>query len=146
MQTRSLTATLAGLAIGACLIMTGPALADMVTYKADLQASQEVPPTSSKGKGTAEVTYDTATKKLTWKLTFSDLTGAATAAHFHGPAAAGANAGVVVPIPGTTSPMEGSATLTDSQAADLAAGKWYVNIHTDANKGGEIRGQVMTGK
>ena len=43
------------------------------------------------------------------------------------------------------SPLKGEATLTDAQAADLAAGKWYFNIHTAANKGGEIRGQVMKG-
>ena len=54
----------------------------------------------------------------------------------------GKNAGVAVPITGTASPMEGSATLTDAQAADLTGGKWYVNVHTATNKGGEIRGQV----
>jgi hypothetical protein len=89
------------------------------------------------------LTYDTASKKLSWKVTFSGLTGPATAAHFHGPAEAGKNAGVAVPIPGTASPLEGSATLTDAQAADLTSGKWYVNIHTAANKSGEIRGQVV---
>ena len=60
-----------------------------------------------------------------------------------GPAAAGANAGVAVAIPNaTSSPAEGSATLTDAQAADLTSGKYYVNVHTAANPGGEIRGQV----
>ena len=38
--------------------------------------------------------------------------------------------------------FEGSATLTDAQADELLAGKWYVNVHTAANKGGEVRGQV----
>ncbi len=72
------------------------------------------------------------------------LSGPATAAHFHGPAAAGANAGVVVPIGNNPpSPTTGSATLTDDQIKDLEAGKWYANVHTEANKGGEIRGQMM---
>src|SRR6266851_816002 len=44
------------------------------------------------------------------------------------------------------SPIKGSATLTDAQAADLTAGRWYFNIHTAANKGGEIRGQVVKGQ
>ena len=66
-----------------------------------------------------------------------------TAAHFHGPAEAGKNAGVAVPIPNAaSSPVKGEATLTDAQAADLLGGKYYINIHTAANPGGEIRGQV----
>ena len=88
--------------------------------------------------------------KLTYSATYKDLTGPAAAAHFHGPADAKTNAGVVVPVPapatgGLVSPLKGEATLTDAQAADLAAGKWYFNVHTAANKGGEIRGQVMKG-
>ncbi len=144
MQTRFVTGSLVGLIFAAGAITATPALADMVSYTANLTAAQEVPPNTSKGTGTADVTYDTGTKKLTWKVTFSNLSGPATAAHFHGPAEPGKNAGVVVPIAGAgkTSPLEGSATLTDAQAADLAAGKWYVNVHTAANKGGEIRGQV----
>ena len=89
------------------------------------------------------MTYDTASKQVTWRITFSGLTGTPTAAHFHGPAALGANAGVAVPIPNlTTSPAQGSATLTDAQAADLVGGRYYINIHTAANPAGEIRGQV----
>ena len=111
--------------------------------KATLDGKSEVPPNTSAGKGTADLEYDAASKKLSWKLTYSGLSGPATAAHFHGPAEAGKNAGVAVAIPNaTTSPVEGSATLTDAQAADLVAGKYYINIHTATNPGGEIRGQV----
>jgi hypothetical protein len=89
-------------------------------------------------------TLDTATKTLTYTLTFKALTGPALMAHFHGPAKPGANAGVVVPITGElTSPVHGSAVLTDAQVKDLTAGLWYANVHTAANKGGEIRGQVL---
>ena len=143
MYTRYITGGLVGLTIAAAAIVTGPALAETVSYKAVLQGAQEVPPTASKGSGTADLTYDTVAKKLTWKVTFSGLGGPATAAHFHGPAEAGKNAGVAVPIPGTASPMDGTVTLTDAQAADLVGGKWYVNVHTAENKGGEIRGQVV---
>jgi hypothetical protein len=112
--------------------------------KATLDGKSEVPAVTSPGKGTADIDYDPATKKLSWKLTYSGLSGPATAAHFHGPAEAGKNAGVAVAIPNAAaSPAEGSATLTDAQAADLVAGKYYVNVHTAANPGGEIRGQVM---
>ena len=132
---------LATLALGTAIAFAGPAFAEK--FKATLDGASEVPANTSAGKGTADIDYDAASKKLTWKLTYSGLTGPATAAHFHGPAEAGKNAGVAVAIPGATaSPAEGSATLTDAQAADLMAGKYYVNVHTAANPGGEIRGQV----
>ena len=131
---------LASLALGASIALAGPASADKM--KATLDSASEVPANTSAGKGTADIDFDPATKKLTWKLTYSGLTGPATMAHFHGPAEAGKNAGVAVPITPATNGSEGSATLTDAQAADLLAGKYYVNVHTEANKGGEIRGQV----
>ncbi len=132
---------LAMLALGATVAFAGPAFAEKM--KATLDGKSEVPPNASTGKGTADLDYDAATKKLSWKLTYSGLSGPATAAHFHGPAEPGKNAGVALAIPNATaSPVEGSATLTDAQAADLVAGKYYVNVHTAANPGGEIRGQV----
>jgi hypothetical protein len=131
----------AALAFATAVVFAGPAFADK--YKATLNAKSEVPPNPSTATGTADIDYDPASKKLSWKLTYSGLSGPATAAHFHGPAEAGKNAGVAVAIPNAgTSPAEGSATLTDAQASDLAAGKYYVNVHTQANPGGEIRGQV----
>jgi hypothetical protein len=130
-KTRTMLATLT---LGAAVALAGPAFADKMKVTLDGKGA---------GKGTAELDYDAASKKLSWKLTYSGLSGPATAAHFHGPAAAGANAGVAVPIPNaTSSPVEGSATLTDAQAADLMAGKYYINVHTAANPAGEIRGQV----
>ena len=133
-----------GVALIALLSASSVAYAQTVTFKANMSASQEVPPNDSKGKGTAELTYNPTSKELTWTITFEGLTGPVVAAHFHGPAASGANAGVALPIAqgALTSPATGKATLTDAQAADLTAGRWYVNLHTAANKGGEIRGQV----
>ncbi len=132
---------LATLALGAAVAFAVPAFAEKM--KATLDGKSEVPPNASAGTGTADIDYDAATKKLSWKLTYSGLSGPATAAHFHGPAEPGKNAGVAVAIPGaTSSPAEGSAVLTDAQAADLTAGKYYINVHTAANPGGEIRGQV----
>jgi len=131
----------AAFAFGAAVLLAGPASAE--TFKAMLDGKSEVPPNTSAATGTADIDYDPASKKLSWKLTYSGLSGPATAAHFHGPAETGKNAGVAVAIPNAgSSPAEGSATLTDAQAADLEAGKYYVNVHTAANPGGEIRGQV----
>jgi hypothetical protein len=137
-MTKTMFATLA---LAATVAFAGPAFAGK--FKAALDGKSEVPANTSAGTGTADIDYDAATRKLSWKLTYSGLSGPATAAHFHGPAEAGKNAGVAVAIPNaTSSPVDGSATLTDAQAADLMAGKYYVNVHTQANPGGEIRGQV----
>ncbi len=116
-----------------------------IAYAAHLAGNSEVPPTTSAGTGDAKLNYDTATKVLSWTVTYSGLTGPATAAHIHGPAAAGANAGVLIPFEAPKAPsgtITGSKALTDAQYADLNSGLYYVNIHTEANKGGEIRGQI----
>jgi hypothetical protein len=143
MNTRISTIGLGVFALTA-LVMTAPtAFAETVNLKASLKAADSVPPNTSNGTGSLQATYDTANKQLTYTVTYSGLTGNATAAHFHGPAEPGKTAGVVVPVQGSVaSPIKGTATLTDAQAADLLAGKWYFNVHTEANKPGEIRGQV----
>ena len=130
--------------LGGLLIVTAvSARAEVVKLQADLKGSNEVPPNSSSGSGKAEAAFDTQTKVLTYTVTYSGLTGPAMGAHFHGPGEAGKNAGIALPFKTVQSPIQGSATLTDAQAADLLAGKWYANIHTAANPGGELRGQMM---
>jgi hypothetical protein len=132
----------AALALAAVLASAGFAAAEEMKFTAELSAANSVPPNDSGGTGTADVTYDTDSMELSWTVEFSGLTGPMTAAHFHGPAAEGENAGVAVPIEGMESPLEGSATLTEEQATQLMEGLLYVNIHTEANPDGEIRGQV----
>jgi hypothetical protein len=141
---RSLLSTTAVAGFTVCLLFAAtPGRAETVAFKADLSGTTETPPNDAPGKGAVKATYDTATKKLSWTITYSGLTGPATAAHFHGPAPVGKAAGVELPVPGAEkSPIEGSATLTDAQAKDLMDGMIYFNIHTDKNKGGELRGQL----
>jgi hypothetical protein len=133
---------LLSLTILAAMALAAPARAEMVNFKASISGAQEVPAKTTDGKGDALATLDTKTKMLSYTVTYTGLSGAATAGHIHGPAAAGANAGVLVPFASAASPISGTATLTDVQIADLIAGKMYVNIHTAANPGGEIRGQL----
>ena len=131
-------------ALLAASLLSGHAMADTVTFHAKMDGASEVPPKTTQGTGDATATLDTATKTLTYTVTFSGLSGPATMGHFHGPAAAGANAGVAVPFPNpVASPVHGSVVLNDAQMADLMAGKWYANVHTAANPGGEIRGQML---
>jgi len=123
------------------LLSIGLAQAEQVQFKASLAPASGV---TSSGKGSATASLDTTTKMLTWTVDYSGLSGPASAAHIHGPADPGANAPIVVPFTGNlATPIKGSATLTDEQIQQLEAGKWYVNIHTEANKGGEIRGQLV---
>jgi hypothetical protein len=137
-----LRCSVASLAFAGAMVFASPSMAAMMTFKANLSGKTEVPPNATAGKGEVTATYDSDSKKLTWKGNYSGLTGPATAAHFHGPAPAGKNAGVMIPIAPATSPLEGSATLNDAQAKALMDGDMYVNVHTAENKGGEIRGQL----
>ena len=127
-------------------VITAHAASETMTYKADLKGASEVPANTVKGTGEVTATYDPATKMLSWKGSYSALTGPVTAAHFHGPAEPGKNAGVLVPAPATTSPFMGSAQLDDAKATDLASGKVYFNVHTAANPNGEVRGQLEKAK
>jgi hypothetical protein len=130
----------------ACLVSVAARAQAPVACSANLSGAQEVPAHQVPGTGQLTAQLDPATKTLTYSATYSGLTGPATMAHFHGPAAAGANAGVAVGVKGSVaSPINGTATLTDAQIADLKAGKWYFNVHTKENPGGEIRGQVTCG-
>jgi len=132
--------------LAACSNMPMMGSSDTMSMKDTLTGAQEVPPVVTAGTGTIVTAFDKSTNVLTWTVTYSGLSGPVTAAHFHGPAAAGANAGVAVGFSGDLgSPISGKATLTPAQAEDMAAGKWYVNLHIAKNPGGEIRGQI-TGK
>ena len=141
LATVTLVASITVVGISGCGMM-GQA-SNMVAFSTQLRGANEVPANASAGNGSVDAVLNKDTNLFRWKVNYSGLTGPATAGHFHGPAAVGANAGVVLPWQGPiTSPMEGSATLTGAQAADLMAGRWYANIHTAAHPGGEVRGQM----
>ena len=114
-----------------------------IQIHADLDGAHEVPAVQTPAKGKLEGALNKSTKELRYTLTYQDLTGPASAAHFHGPAEPGKNAGVVLPLKAPLeSPVKGSATLDDKQMGDLLNNNWYVNVHTAKNPNGEIRGQV----
>jgi CHRD domain len=140
-----LMACLPGAALWATASLAAPA-----SFEVSLTGAQQVPPVDTSGKGTARLTYDPATRVVHWTITYEGLSGPVTMAHFHGPAEAGKNAGVQIWLAkqgsAVESPIKGHATLTAEQAQQFAAGEWYINLHTKAHPGGEIRGQVVPPK
>jgi hypothetical protein len=121
--------------------LAAPAGAAVLAVTASMDGPQV--PNGSPGVGTLTGTFNDVTKELSWSITWSGLTAAPAAMHFHGPAAPGVGAGVQVAT-GIAGPPEvgGPAVLTLAQEADILAGLWYINLHTATFPGGEIRGQV----
>ncbi len=123
-------------------LAAGAAHAEIIHFGATLTGNGEVPANASAGHGELSAELETTEKVLVYRATYTGLSGPATMAHFHGPAAPGANGPPVVVVHDPSSPIGGTAILSDAQIADLEAGNWYFNVHTQANPGGEIRGQV----
>jgi hypothetical protein len=135
---------LAALACAAAFAFASPSQAEILHYKVSASSAQEVPPVDGKGTAKVKVTYNTDTKLLTWDGTYSNLSGPPYAAHFH-LGTPKDNGAVVIPIFGdkdSQSPFKGSTTLTVDQVKHLMAGKLYLQIHTDAHRDGEVRGQL----
>jgi hypothetical protein len=120
-------------------------------FNTTLTGAQQVPAVSSPGTGTGSVALNAAEDLLIVHMSFSGLTSNANMAHIHGPAAAGANAGVLFDFAGVTpaatsgSIPQQTFAITPAQVADLKAGLYYFNIHTTNFGGGEIRGQIAAG-
>jgi len=129
------------------VLFAATASAETVKFHAVLTAGAEVPPTNSTGSGEATIALDTATHEITWDVTFGGFASQPVAAHIHGPAQPGRNAGVVIPFGNNpVSPLHGTAKLTDEEQNQLQAGAYYVNVHTKNNPGGAIRGQLAVAK
>lgn len=112
----------------------------VVISAATINGANEETPTGSAATGTATGTFNTNTKELNLTITYSGLV--AIAGHIH-KGAVGASGGVIFPFSSLTSPIAFTATLDATQEADLLAGLYYVNLHSVAFGGGEIRGQLV---
>lgn len=141
------------LIVAACLTgvaWIGSPRAEAASFKVTLTGAQCVPSVETAATGTANLTYDPATRRVTWNIAYSGLSSPATMAHFHGPAGPGRNGPVKIWLtkqgspPGN--PITGQATLTPAQAQQFAAGQWYVNLHTQSHPACELRGQVIPPK
>lgn len=109
---------------------------------AALSGSQEVPPVTTQASGTSTIAV-APDKSVTGAVTTAGIV--ATAAHIH-MAAKGQNGPVIVPLSKTADnvwSVPAGAKLTDAQYDAYKAGNLYVNVHSAANKGGEIRAQLQ---
>ena len=107
-----------------------------------LSGDQEVPPVETDALGFGSVFYNSTDRVLTVHIVHTLLNNV-TGAHIHGPAPAGENGGVVFALDVGLVTITGEFTLTPEQEGDLLNGLYYINIHTDANPGGELRGQIL---
>jgi CHRD domain len=137
---------LAGLA---CIAWAASAAAASMSFKVPLTGAEQVPAVKTAGKGTADLTWDASTRVVTWHVTYSDMSGPVTMAHFHD-GARGTNGPVKIWLSKKGSPVAnpitGKATLSPAEAQQFEAGDWYINLHTKDNPEGEIRGQVVPPK
>jgi hypothetical protein len=119
-----------------------------------MSSSQETPSFTSSATGSIDANYNRLTKTLTYKITFSGLSGTgATAAHIHGLGEPGVAAGVLqtfssFPLIVTAGTYSGTLLIDGVKFTEdnLLAGRYYMNIHTAAKPAGEIRGQLILSK
>jgi hypothetical protein len=134
----------------ACWMLSSAAVAEVYSFpNLSLAGSNENPPVTSSGGGSIAATYNDQTNELSFTVDWTLDVGstALTMAHFHGPAPVGMNAGVQIGFISSSMPDSGSfsdtLTLNETQEADLLAGQWYVNLHSDQFMGGELRAQMI---
>jgi hypothetical protein len=130
----------------ASLIVAVSMTAKAETFYAYLSPAQEVPPVAtSTATGYARVAINEAAGTYSFTVVFNGFSGNQTAAHIHAPAAIGANAAVAInfgAVGGTSGTITGSGMITATQIAQIRAHQGYVNVHSTAFPGGEVRGQL----
>jgi len=144
------------IALAASLVVAlpGVALAAAEQFAATLSGDQENPPVTTSASGSAKVTISDDEASITYEVTYSGLSGDLAASHIH-LGAVGENGGIMLPLAAGPSPMSGTLTSADFMATGdvtsyegaldaIRDGRTYVNLHTAANPGGEIRGQLKT--
>jgi hypothetical protein len=115
--------------------------AETISLRALLVGGGNVPKTTSEGFGEAQFSYDGASHRLEYYVSYDGV--APTKIDLHGPAGPAETAGAILAIPVSGSPISGAATLTPEQAALLLSGKLYIDMHSQAYAEGEVRGQIQ---
>ena len=139
----SLIALLAALSLVLTLSVTVASAESQRAFAARIQltGAQEVPPADPDATGTAIIVVVPAIDMVCWNLDWENIDGTVVAAHIHGPAPVGVNAGVLVPL--TVDPAQGCTTDVDADNIAADPSMYYVNIHSTTYPGGAIRGQLQ---
>jgi hypothetical protein len=131
-------------------LWTGPARTETASFKIPLSGAECKPAVETAATGTAALTYDPATRVLSWDISYGGLSSPATQAHVHGPGVeAGKNVVIAWLSPAGSpppNPITGQFTLAPEQVPQFEAGQWYLNLHTQSHPACEIRGQVVPPK
>jgi hypothetical protein len=136
-------ALLAGVLLTGAFLAVTPTSAEVLHFRAKLAPPSETPPDQRRGAGLAELTLDTESKVLSWRVSYSDLSGPLIGAHFKAPPSRGSATPATVSFtPPLTSPMVSSTRLSDIQIGDLRAGLWSVDLLTARNPRGELTGDL----
>lgn len=142
-KTVTIISTLTALAVGLLLTShTGRAAFNELRLTATLNGANEVPPITTDASGVGNFIINTADNTLHFDITVQGLSSTETAAHIHGPAEIGINAGVLFPLP-LGNIKTGVWNYPEAAEADIISGRTYVNVHSITSPGGEIRGQIM---
>ena len=136
-------ATLVGALLTGAVLAATAASAEILHFRAKLEPPSEAPSGDRRGVGVAELILDTDSRILSWRVTYSGLSGPLIGAHFRAPPSPGSAAGATLDLaPPLTNPVVSSAHLNDIQIGDLRAGLWSVALLTAKCPRGEIRGDL----
>jgi hypothetical protein len=135
---------LVALLLTGCMSYMSDPAGSNIDFKGSLDGAHEMPSDATSAGGYLTAQYSKATGIFKWRLVVNGLSSPITHAYFHGPDGVGDNDAALVPI---NQPFDGNmhiggVALTEQQAADLLAGRWYVDIPTEKFPNGEIRGAV----
>jgi hypothetical protein len=115
------------------------------TYVASLDGAMAEPQSESSAIGVVSARFDSATRTLTWKMSYSGTTGSPTALVIHAATAGGGAGSTVIPVSAVSGrPIVGSTRLSDAEARALMAGRLYFGIRTNSHGGREIGGQAVS--